>query len=38
MIVKRAEDVEYLVTHYKDKEEVTKEFLEEKINEFLSEV
>ena len=38
MVAKRADDLEYLALHYKDKEEVTKEFLEEKIHEFLCEL
>ena len=38
MVAKRAEDLKYLAIHYKDKEEVTKEFLEEKIHEFLCEL
>jgi hypothetical protein len=38
MVAKRANDLEYLVLHYKDKEDVTKEFLEEKIHEFLCEL
>jgi hypothetical protein len=33
MLSKRAEDLKYLALHYKDKEEITKEFLENKICE-----
>ena len=38
MVNNRAEDLKYLALHYKDKEDVTKEFLEEKIHEFLCEL
>jgi Rad3-related DNA helicase len=37
MIAERAEDLKYLATHYKDKTEITKEFLEDKICDFMKE-